>query len=56
MFKSLNNPVMAADGDILYVDSFFPWFQKDGKSLHDEILVRMALFVCRCITDGISTL
>lgn len=56
MFKSLNNPVMAANGDLLYVDSFFPWFHKDGESLHDEILVRTALFVCTCILYGISTL
>lgn len=35
---------MAADGDFLYVDSFFPWFWKDGKSLHDDVLIRMSLF------------
>lgn len=31
MFKSFNNPVMAADGDLLYVDSFFLGFRKMAK-------------------------
>lgn len=22
---------------------FFPWFWKDGKSLHDDVLIRMSL-------------
>ena len=56
MFKSCNNSVMVADGDLLYVDFFFPWLQKDCESLHDEILARMALFVCRCLSYGISAL
>lgn len=36
---------MTADGDLLYVDSFLPWFWKDDKSLHDDILIRMSFCV-----------
>lgn len=34
---------------------FLPWLQEGGESLHDEIMVRMALFMYRCISDTIST-
>lgn len=46
---------MVGDGGLSYVDSFFPWFQEDD-GLHDEILVRMSLFACSCISDEISAI
>lgn len=29
---------------------FLPWLQEVGECLHDEIMVRMALFMYRCIS------
>lgn len=46
---------MAADEDFFMSILFLPWLQEGGESLHDEIMVRMALFMYRCISDSIST-
>lgn len=35
---------------------FFLGFGKMAKSLHDDILIRMSLFVFRCISAGFSPL